>query len=153
MRSQYVAREVRRRLPLEVASRVGVTAGLTNGVGIVESAIEVRDGGVAVGWQLQGEQFRLFMVLRAEGMSGRTLDHRHRRETFARESGSWFNFEVLREITGIEAEARPAATGAGLGFNKYDPDFVYRYLPSPGITVGQVIDAGVAYSQAVAAYR
>jgi len=62
--------------------------------------------------------------------------YRKIREEVAREHASFFTFG---EIAGAGAEM-PADSNAFLG---YAPDFVYRYVPVPGMTFSQLISLGL----------
>jgi len=151
MRCQFVARQIRRRLGPELASRVKIEATLSNVQGVVQGYASRADpDGALVGWQLQGSQFRLQMVLDGPGYRGTSTELRQRRVEFARQRPGWFDFAALRQITGCTAAERPADTGDGLAFNRFDPNFVYRYLPVPDLTVGEAVGAGVAYSHTAA---
>ncbi len=140
MRCQWVAAEIRRRLP-PAADTVTVTAGLTNALGLVEGFTRGRSP--AYGWQLQGNQWRLAIDYMHEPLKGATPAHRERRKAAARQEFDWFNLEPVRAETGSRVPERPAAADY---FLRYDPSFVYRYQPVPGLTVGQAIELGVQYS-------
>jgi PD-(D/E)XK nuclease superfamily protein len=102
-----------------------------------------------VGWQLQGDQFRLTIVIRH--LEGRTSELRRKRHEFAEAHAHLFAFGLLDAALGTEdqlvmpTDAPPEARG----FCRFDPDFVYRYKKVPGITVGQLEDAAIAYARTI----
>lgn len=71
---------------------------------------------------------------------------RQARFNFAKDNENLFDFSYLDKVLGTEqSEVRPVPRpGNPLGFNRYDPDFVYRYKLTPRITVAQLEVAAVA---------
>jgi hypothetical protein len=126
---------------------------LTNGTPLMSAYWEKDEVGNAVGWQCQGNQWRLAMILRS--MAGRGDGPGGARAAYAASQSGWFEFEPLCEI--LEARDKDLRPKGGKtppdGFNKYDPDFVYRYrrLPAP-IPVGRIIDLAVAYGEFAATW-
>jgi hypothetical protein len=109
---------------------------------------------VLVGWQMQGRYWRLAMVLTAAGMKGVGL-HPERAE-YAGRHEDYFDFTKMTPVLGVpEASLRPKSTSALVGgFNRYDPDFVYRYRRLPeAITAAEVVDLAVAYSEWASSWR
>ena len=122
----------------------GVSAGvtLTNNTGLIDWFTEGPDG-LKWGWQLQGHQFRLAIIV-PEGHTGygRREEHRAAREAEAAQRASFFNFDTLVEL-GLAASAKPTK------FLRYNPDFVYQYVAVPGITVGQAVELGLYYTEEI----
>jgi hypothetical protein len=103
-----------------------------------------------VGWQQQGRQWRLAMVLRKNELWGR--GHHDARADFARHHLDYFDFQLIHEAIGVdEQECLPRSRIAAKEFNKYEPDFVYRYRNLPTeVTVGQFVDLAATYSRRAA---
>jgi hypothetical protein len=102
---------------------------------------------VVVGWQYQGRQWRLAMILKGDELHGRG---RHtERAAFAREHLDYFDFNPMYETLGTtEEECLPRRTRTdGTGFNRYDPDFVYRYRLLPDVTVDKFVRLAISYSR------
>jgi hypothetical protein len=140
MRYQHIALQARRLVP-------GLTVGvnLTNGTGLAEGVCW--HGNIRVGWQLQGDQWRLAMAFRDDDRYyGRENTHWENRATFAREHRDWFDFDAVRDVTGTATPERPGI-GADGGFLRFNPDFVYRYLPVPGLTVADALTLAVTYGK------
>jgi hypothetical protein len=126
---------------------------LTNGTPLMSAYWTKDEAGNAVGWQCQGNQWRLAMILRS--MAGRGDGPGVARAAFAASQSGWFEFEPLCEILAArDADLRPKVRKTPLGgFNKYDPDFVYRYRRLPIHTpVERIIDLAVVYGQAAASW-
>ncbi len=109
--------------------------------------------GVIVGWQYQGGQWRLAMIVRRSDLVGRG---RHdARARFASEHLDYFDFSTMYEVLDCtEQDTRPRRPRVDpAGFNRYDPDFVYRYRLLPQVTTGQFVDLAVAYSRRAAEWE
>ena len=123
------------------ARGVPAHAGLTRGTGLVDW-FTGSPAGLRRGWQLQGEQFRLAIVVPPGHPGyGRDTKNRAAREEEAARQAGLFDFGSL-----------PAAitTAPAAGFRHYAPDFVYQYALVPGITVSQAIQAGSDYARRIA---
>jgi hypothetical protein len=95
-----------------------------------------------LGWQLQGNQFRLAIVVPGHHLGyGRTGKNRAAREEEAVRHPGFFDF------TGLPATYAAAPAD---GFRHYAPGFVYRYVHVPGITIGEAIQTGAEYGQRIA---
>jgi hypothetical protein len=121
------------------ARGVTATVGLTRGTGLVEEFADGPDG-LRWGWQLQGDQFRLTIIVpqRHPG-HGRDRESRAAREQEAARHPGYFDFS---------AEAVSGRVTAGR-YCHYAPDSVYRYVRMPGITVEQAVQLGYEYSQRI----
>ncbi|MEQ3553905.1 hypothetical protein WIS52_25810 [Pseudonocardia nematodicida] len=125
---------------------VGFTRGRPLLSGFWEAA-----AGVWVGWQYQDRQWRLAMILSSPDLFGRGK-HPARAE-FALAHHDFFDFTRVPEIVGVpESALLPRSSRARAGeFNKYDPDFLYRYRVLPErVTVGEIVDLAVECSSRAA---
>lgn len=52
----------------------------------------------------------------------------------------WFDFSQFPSLSSGVVMPR-------VGFNKYDPNFVYRYVSVPDLTVGEAVDLGTSCLQ------
>lgn len=98
--------------------------GLSNSIGLVSYYSRPLARGHQVGWQLQGDQFRLAAATRLDTRySGR--GKRQAREDFvATEYADHFNFDALPDCAPYLGAHRARKEWLG-----YNPDFVYRYRP------------------------
>lgn len=116
----------------------------TRGNVLIEAFTPTADGD-RIGWQLQGGQWRLAVV--AGTHVGRTDDVRALRHAYVADRyGSWFDFAPVVEVLGAKPVPRAEVGG---DFNRYDPDFVYRYRPVQGLTVTELRELARRY-QAIA---
>ncbi|WP_141962666.1 PD-(D/E)XK nuclease family protein [Actinoallomurus bryophytorum] len=145
MRFQVVATQVHRRLAGKLPDiDIDVGAGLSNRAGFVGGFAD--RVGPRLGWQIQQRQFRLaFVVPVGDPGHGRTEHAWQARYEHARRYADYFDFDAVRELVPTAGLERPE--GQPLGFQRFNPDFAYRYVPVPGITVGQAIELGVRYMQ------
>jgi len=110
--------------------------------------------GNGVGWQFQGGQWRLAMIVGT--LHGRGPEKAAERARFAAEHIGWFDFTRLHDTLGVtDDDVRPThARIAADAFNKYDPDFVYRYRLLPArTTVREFVDLAVGYAEAARAWQ
>lgn len=144
MRAHAVTSELRKRIAHEGVNvpAMWVGTGFTNKRSIIEFFIVFRrttdNEEDAIGWQLQGSQWRLAMVLGS--LAGRTPEARKRREDVAATS-DWFDFDLVENVL-------PQAKGTGQRtrtFLRFDPSFIYQYRLIPHATVQQIIDLGMSY--------
>ena len=70
--------------------------GLTNGTPLMSAYWEKDGAGNAVGWQCQGNQWRLAMILKS--MAGRRDGPGRARAAYAASQSGWFEYEPLCEI-------------------------------------------------------
>lgn len=120
LRALNVSNYIEKKVPSSRNSH-SASAGLTNATPIVEFMYPMSSGDVdvQVGWQVQGQQFRLFAVL--PHLEGRTEENRAARNKWGTENRQYFNFENFGEIVGSSvSDAIPADDK----FNRYDPDFI-----------------------------
>ncbi|MER6329249.1 hypothetical protein ABT298_07905 [Streptomyces sp. NPDC001034] len=135
MRYQQVAVELGER------GLTGVETNLTNGTALIDWYSDSPHG-FEWGWQLQGEQFRLAMIVGKDHPGyGNSAKHRAVREEEARRHIDFYSFESI-DGAGPVGPVR-------VEFGSYNPSFVYRYVEIPGITVGQAVDLGVEYAERI----
>jgi hypothetical protein len=119
----------------------GVEAGMTRGEGLVQWFVR-DEGELWWGWQLQGEQFRLALIVpKGHPGNGDGSTHRVIRE---QEAAAHPEFYAFGEIPGSEPQH-------SAGFLHYKPGFVYRYVKVPGITVGEAATLGREHAKRIAA--
>jgi PD-(D/E)XK nuclease superfamily len=124
-----------------------VSAGFTRGMPLLQAWGEGPTRWV--GWQLQGHQFRLCAAF--NDLEGSAPEQQRERSDKAKEladAGSWFDFSELERLLGSRALRPAKARPDRNGFNKYDPDFVYRYRLVPDLTQGELIELGGFYLRA-----
>jgi hypothetical protein len=126
---------------IEAGSRVSLgdldirwEANFTNGSPLLGAYLR-GVGDDQVGWQYQHGQWRLAVICamnvgRTEGLRAAREEH------VAAAYSGWMDFGALSGITGREPVI-PGKEAKG-GFNRYDPDFVYRYRKLPGLTVSEI---------------
>ena len=133
-----------------LASRIDptrVSAGFTRG----EPLIQTYAGGDQrwLGWQLQGHQFRLCAIFGdLRGNSPKLQAARSDEAKKLADAGIWFDFSKLERVLGARASVPVRARPDRNGFNKYNPDFVYRYRHVPDLTQGELITLGRFYRRA-----
>lgn len=108
-------------------------SGLSNSTPLVESFEYVHTAGIDVhlGWQLQGVQFRRAVVYHDPSIRGHSSESRKEREELSRAHPSFFAFPA----------PLPNTAAGRKDFNHYAPNFVYRYVKTPNLTVGELVDA------------
>lgn len=107
----------------------------TNGEPLMEAFVSFANGD-RVGWQLQGLQWRLAVISASfVGDSEKLIIDRH--EYVKREYGDWFDFSELPLMVAHLSDKPPRAEEKG-GFNRFNPDFVYRYRKVPNMTIEEL---------------
>lgn len=102
-----------------------------------------------VGWQLQQRQFRLCAIF--EDLAGPSRKQREARSREAKrlaDATAWFDFTEIERVMGPRAFVPQRVRPDAYGFNRYDPDFVYRYRSVPDITQGELVELGLHYLDA-----
>ncbi len=116
-----------------VLAKAGVA--MANGSVLIDAAVRLPNGDL-LGWQLQAAQWRRFLM--APDLAGTGPEAKAARTAYAdAHYGDWFTF-------GPEQTHGPFPQGPQAGYNHYDPDFVYRYVKVPGLTVLELLDMAVA---------
>jgi len=150
LRARSIAQRIRQVLNNNGILDGTVKSDLTNGSPLIEWFCSLdRAPGMRFGWQLQGNQFRLALI--TPHLSGRSTVDRQARFSFAKSHEDLFEFDYLDSLLGtMGSSPKPFPKPANpLAFNRYDPDFVYRYKLAPAITVEQLASAAVAVARRV----
>jgi len=150
LRARSVAQYVSQALNAAGIKETAVESSLTNARPLNSWFLSTaRAPGARAGWQLQGDQFRLALI--TPHLEGRSEVARQARFDFAKRNEDLFDFGYLDKILGTEGSLTKPLHGPGnpLGFNRYDPDFVYRYKLAPHITVCQLQAAAVIVAKRV----
>jgi hypothetical protein len=151
------ARRVAAMLQSDLLERTGVDAlvdsDFRNGSAIITCAIELDTAGSGVpprvGFQLQGNQFRLMAIL--EHLSTKAGGMLAGQVAWGSAHAWVFEFDdELDELLGSTGLAMP---NAAKGFNKFAPDFIYRYKKVPALTYLQLLDAALLVTRKAQAQR
>jgi hypothetical protein len=150
-RGHHIMRQIKQRLGGVRPPAWEFEVGFAHGEPLLAAFWECANN-VFVGWQQQGHQWRLAMIMRANGLVGRGLHYR--RATYARDREGYFDFTATCETLQCSGgECLPRASVGPAGFNRFDPDFVYRYRRLPETTtVGAFVDLAVHYSRWAASW-
>lgn len=143
MRAYRVASLLSSVLPI---GRGAVNAAMSHGKPLVTWAVrEVREGhSIKIGWQLQEGQFRRYIV--TPHLSGRTEADLQARVNFARRNIDLISFdESVASFELTDATVQPSL--GGREFGHFKPDFVYRYLKVPNVSVNQLVKVATAISK------
>ncbi len=147
-RASCVARELCKAVAEKGWSDIIVKYDFTHGMSLLEGFCRQRVGasdslGDALGWQLQGKQFRLAVITGV--LQGRA--HREEREAYVAKCYSdWFDFAPLQAVTGAMEKMRAnEVRGGHWSFQGYNPAFVYRYRIAAGLTPSQIVELGLLY--------
>lgn len=151
LRAHHLAGRLRREL--SDLNHVKINAGLTNGVGLVEAFVPVCDG-VEAGWQLQGNDWRMAIrVTEGHSLHGRETTKIAGRARLAEQSG-WATFDQSPFNQPPFAGLTPGPTRNGAPtYGRFSPDFTYRYLRLPEISLREATTAGVEIIRRAAAAR
>jgi hypothetical protein len=153
-RAYQLGQLIRQRLQDDQVREPGwpLEVGFSNGQPLVASFWQASED-LYAGWQLQGGQWRLALILRSPQLFGRgRLDERFE---FARRHLDYFDFTGLSKGLGVDEETLlPRRNARSRDFNSYEPDFVYQYrrLPS-GATIGQLIELASLHSEHAATWH
>jgi hypothetical protein len=147
-RMSCVARELRSAVKNKGWSSILVGYDFTRGTSLLQGFLSPGpDGsgpaGDALGWQLQGTQFRLaVMTGQLQGPA-----RRKERENYVAERYSgWFDFTPLEAVTGAMGKLHAhEVRGGRWTFQGYGPNFVYRYCTTPQLTPAQIVELGLLY--------
>lgn len=125
-------------LLIDAGPKVGwAESGISHSQPLVGWRRRVNVDGVQIeaGWQYQGGQFRLCIVL--PHLESRSKQAGASREKFAESHPELFSFEPLLEILRVaDDRVRPDHR-----FGHFAPSFVYRYVKAPDLTVMQLVEA------------
>lgn len=133
MRFQHVAGLLRTR------GLAGVTVGFSRASALMQWYVADHDG-LWWGWQFQGGQFRLVLIVPDDHVGYGGKQHREIREATARQHRAFFDF-------GSFLAGRPEMPENPDAFCGYVPNFVYRYVSFPKATVAEITDLCLELSQ------
>ncbi|MFF0133071.1 PD-(D/E)XK nuclease family protein [Streptomyces mirabilis] len=147
MRCLHATNRIRGELAGEIEQHgIIVRTAMSRGQGIVEMFTACP--GPGFGWQIQEGQFRLVYLTGAGRGYGKGEERRAVREDEARAFGDYFRFDQVRELLGATGPERPVVVpDQPLSFNGFAPDFVYRSVPAPDLTIDQVVGLGVTFAR------
>lgn len=137
MRSFRLAALVDERLALDIDAAY---ADISHGKPVVtwDSSIEREGQSIRAGWQMQDGQFRRFVT--TPHIHGSSPEKKAERVEFAKLHPDLFTFDGLDAVLGVpNALVRPATTESGFG--DFSPDFVYKYVSIPDLSVAQLLHA------------
>ncbi|WP_239015044.1 PD-(D/E)XK nuclease family protein [Streptomyces sp. CdTB01] len=142
MRCLHATNRIRAELAGEIEQHgIIVRTAMSRGKGIVE--MFTASPGPGFGWQIQEGQFRLVYLTGTGSGHGKGEQRRAAREHEARAFGDYFRFDQARDLLGDTGPERPVvAPEKPLSFNGFAPDFVYRSIPAPDLTIEQVVGLG-----------
>lgn len=140
LRAHHVASQLRKELGDPLPDDVSVAASLTNRLGLVEAFVRVGDN-IEAGWQLQGAQWRIAIrVTEDHPLYGRSDTLGHQRAQLADQTG-WMTFQG-GPWEGLLSG--PTTRDGTPKFGTFSPNFVYRYVKVPDISVGTAISVGLS---------
>ena len=114
---------------------VAFHANFTNSQPLMEAFISCSNGD-QIGWQLQGQQWRL--AIKTAVYVGETSELRDMRYDHAKQIyGDWFDFSEIPELIGRSVSINSNLEKKG-SYNGYKPDFVYRYRKLKGLTLNDL---------------
>jgi len=139
LRAYHVTAQLRKELGDLLTDEVSIGVNFTNGHGLIEAFVGVGDN-VEAGWQLQGSQWRMAIrVTKKHPLYGHGALLDAQRAQLADKTG-WIAFEG----TPFEgALSFPRIKGGTPKFGKFAPDFVYRYVHVPNLTLTTAVDTGL----------
>lgn len=142
-RAGHVAAILCKELAEAGISTEGVESGLSHSQPQVSWFIPTRAGGreILTGWQYQEGVLRLAVVLKHLAAKGQSA--KLKRAEFARQHPELFSFDHLDAILGTADTAVSSSSKQEGPFGHFDPDFVYRYKKTEGLSVQQLIDLTV----------
>ena len=111
------------------------SAGYTNTEPLVEAFVQLQNND-EIGWQLQGNQWRLAIRTAhhvGEGENLRQLRFEHVRQNYQ----AWFDFSAIPDLIGKSVDKVPTNEKKGI-FNRYDPNFVYWHREIPDLTISEI---------------
>lgn len=125
-------------------------AAFTNAQPLVAAFLDRGDGDW-LGWQYQGNQWRVVVI--TDKHYGRTEELRVLRHAYVDQRyADWFDFTAIQDLTGRPTDIVPPTEARG-SYNSYNPDFVYRYRSIPGLTRNELITLSHHYLTAAANWQ
>jgi hypothetical protein len=116
-----------------------------NGTPLLSGRVTLADG-AEIGWQLQGGQWRRFVIV-PDNLKGRSQAKREERIAYAdAHHTSWFDFSA-------EQRLGPFQPAPSSDYKHFAPDFLYDYVRVSGISVSMVLELAELVLRKAAAYR
>ncbi len=110
-------------------------ANFTNSQPLMEAFLNCKNGD-SIGWQLQGEQWRL--AIKTGVHVGRSAELRDKRfDHVSRNYGGWFDFSDIPTLIGKSISVNSTKEKNG-SYTEYQPDFVYRYRNLSELTLNEL---------------
>jgi hypothetical protein len=132
---------------------VGLEAGFTNGNPLNSGQVAIGNGDRLI-WQYQTGQWRL--AIATQQHAGRTDALRQLRHDYIeRTYQPWFDFSRVAAALGADRAECVPVRAKDPRFQRYDPDFAYRYcrVDDPTrLTLDELVELAVGYLQAAAAW-
>jgi hypothetical protein len=100
---------------------------------------------IFAGWQYQEGVLRLALIL--DHLHGTGKSAKWNRADFGRPHPEFCSFEHLDEILGTTGVAVSSSSKPEGPFGHFDPDFVYRYKKTEGLSVQHLLDLTVAHAR------
>jgi hypothetical protein len=128
----------------------GLETTFTNGTPVLSGAAVLANQDTLF-WQLQGNQWRLAVQTGPQQYSGRDNSTREKRHNYIKtQYGLWFDFRRAAEILRLDSHQPEPVRGGG-DFQRYDPDFAYRYVridhPAAPLTISRLVEMSSHYLQ------
>jgi hypothetical protein len=150
LRARAAIAAARVHLDPALAERIRWEALFSNSRPLNAAFLDRRDGDW-LGWQYQGDQWRVVVI--TDRYKGRTDKLRAARHAYVADRyARWFDFEPINALTGRAIDVVPP-TEAREQFNGYNPDFVYRYRKVPSLKLGELITLSDWYLTAAADFK
>ena len=153
LRARQIEQTLRKELAPDLPAEVDLSSGyaarartpLLQAFVPVADATRPREERDQIGWQFEGEQFRLAVRVGDPNPTGKKDPARRAaREAYVEERyGSFFDFD----FAGVGTAPHPAPKKS---WNGYEPDFVYRYRRVGDITVGRLVELARHYTKGAA---
>jgi hypothetical protein len=117
----------------------------TKGTPLLSGRLVMPDG-AELGWQLQGSQWRRFVIVPSE-LKGRSEEMRQARIVYAEtQHAGWFDFSA-------EQRLGPFQSSPNRAYKHFAPDFLYDYVRIPGVSLALVLELAELVLREAGAYR
>jgi hypothetical protein len=121
-----------------------VESGFRNATPLLSVKVATADEG-QIGWQLQGGQWRRFVIVPPKH-GGRGDLAREKRSAYVQsQHAAWLNFHTEQEIG-------PFAPAPDAAFKHFAPDFAYNYVRVPELTVATLLELAVGVARDAVTY-
>jgi hypothetical protein len=143
-RARSLGAALQQELTGEERELIAVHSDITRGQVLLDVKVNLADSG-RIGWQLQGSQWRRFVITPAS-LTGKTDTLRLAREDYVRSNhAGWLDFTT-------EAQRVTTLPANNSNLKHFAPEFVYDYVKVPGISTAQVLDLGLKVAREALAY-